>query len=351
MSTLAVVEEILRETEVPMSVREIVERAGARLPSKSKTPDTVVARDLSMDIKKKGRRLALHPHSPGRYTLRALVPQAAAAMPRRLERQSSGARACRATQARSGRLSRSAVRSPVAIPPKAAGTRAKLVAVAVEPRPRTIGLIRRAEPSDHPWIVATGAEAYRDLGDYTRILPSWLEQPGVLAWIDQDGQSRGRGFAMLGFYTEDLDRARQQVIADLLALAVLPSFQRYGIGSRLLHHVIEVAERVAPSSQITHLRLTVAEDNVGAQRLYARNDFTVVDGSATYDRGQRALRMARPLERRQLEDYAAAGERRVDHRVGRRLQRRARRAEDVDHHAVRVDGPVGAEHQRHAVRA
>lgn len=158
-------------------------------------------------------------------------------------------------------------------------------------------MIRRAEPSDHPWIVATGAEAYRDLGDYTRILPSWLEQPGVLAWIEQDGQGRGRGFAMLGFYTEDLARS-PQVIADLLALAVLPNYQNVGIGSRLLHHVIEVAERVAPSSQITHLRLTVAEDNTGAQRLYARNNFTIVDGSATYDRGQRALRMARPLERR-----------------------------------------------------
>ena len=54
MSTLAVVEQILRETELPMSVREIVERAGESLPTKSKTPDTVVARDLSMDIKKKG---------------------------------------------------------------------------------------------------------------------------------------------------------------------------------------------------------------------------------------------------------------------------------------------------------
>ncbi|MFT3697339.1 MAG: GNAT family N-acetyltransferase [Kofleriaceae bacterium] len=145
--------------------------------------------------------------------------------------------------------------------------------------------------------MATGAEAYRDLGDYTRILPSWLEQPGVLAWIEQDGQGRGRGFAMLGFYTEDLARS-PQVIADLLALAVLPNYQNVGIGSRLLHHVIEVAERVAPSSQITHLRLTVAEDNTGAQRLYARNHFTIVDGSATYDRGQRALRMARPLDRR-----------------------------------------------------
>src|SRR6266567_2897587 len=75
MSTLAVVEEILRETAVPMSVREIVERAGARLPSKSKTPDTVVARDLSMDLKKKGDTSLFVRTSPGRYTLRSLVSQ------------------------------------------------------------------------------------------------------------------------------------------------------------------------------------------------------------------------------------------------------------------------------------
>jgi hypothetical protein len=73
MSTLAVVEEILRETAVPMSVREIVERAGARLPSKSKTPDTVVARDLSMDIKRKGDTSLFIRTSPGRYTLRTLA--------------------------------------------------------------------------------------------------------------------------------------------------------------------------------------------------------------------------------------------------------------------------------------
>ena len=73
MSTLAVVEEILRETAVPMSVREIVERAGVRLPSKSKTPDTVVARDLSMDIKRKGEVSLFVRTSPGRYTLRTLL--------------------------------------------------------------------------------------------------------------------------------------------------------------------------------------------------------------------------------------------------------------------------------------
>ena len=77
MSTLAVVEEILRETAVPMSVREIVERAGVRLPSKSKTPDTVVARDLAMDIKKKGDASLFARTSPGRYTLRALAASVA----------------------------------------------------------------------------------------------------------------------------------------------------------------------------------------------------------------------------------------------------------------------------------
>lgn len=160
-------------------------------------------------------------------------------------------------------------------------------------------MIRRAEVSDHPWIIATGAEAYADLGDYTRILPSWLEQPGVLAWIDTDVQGRGRGFAMLGFYMEDpsgkASLANQRVVADLLALAVLPAQQGRGIGTKLLAHVIEVAERVAPSSKIDALRLTVAETNTGAQRMYTRAGFRVVDGSATYDRGQKALRMARPL--------------------------------------------------------
>ena len=163
-------------------------------------------------------------------------------------------------------------------------------------------MIRRAEVQDHPWIIAMGAEAYRDLGDYTRILPSWLEQPGVLAWIDQDNQGRGRGFAMLGFYMEPQDptvsTSPSHVVADLLALAVLPVFQKKGIGTKLLLHVIEISERVAQSSEIVQLRLTVAENNVGAQRLYARNGFSVVDGSATYDRGQKALRMARPLVHR-----------------------------------------------------
>jgi hypothetical protein len=74
MSTLAVVETVLRDAAVPLSVREIVERAGDTLPTKSKTPDTVVARDLSMDIKKRGEGSLFIRTSPGRYAIRDQVP-------------------------------------------------------------------------------------------------------------------------------------------------------------------------------------------------------------------------------------------------------------------------------------
>jgi hypothetical protein len=73
MSTLNVVEEVLRERQEPMVVREIVEAAGERLPTKSRTPDTVVARDLSMDIKRRGPESLFIRVSPGKYTLRAFV--------------------------------------------------------------------------------------------------------------------------------------------------------------------------------------------------------------------------------------------------------------------------------------
>ena len=118
MSTLAVVEEILRETAVPMSVREIVERAGARLPSKSKTPDTVVARDLSMDIKRKGETSLFIRTSPGRYTLRTL---AGAAQPQPQPQSGDGAAALRsaASSASSSSMSALPQRKPPAAAPAA----------------------------------------------------------------------------------------------------------------------------------------------------------------------------------------------------------------------------------------
>jgi ribosomal protein S18 acetylase RimI-like enzyme len=158
-------------------------------------------------------------------------------------------------------------------------------------------VIRRATTDDYPWMVATGALVSKDLGNYDQILPSWLAQPGVLAWIDDSPEGAARGFALLGFYMEpSSDRATQVPVADLLAIAVAPHHQRLGIGTALLHQVIAVAARVGPQNHIDELRLTVAEDNQIGQRMYERAGFRVVDAIAgTYAGGQRALRMVRRL--------------------------------------------------------
>jgi len=71
MSTLPVVVEILRSERRPMSVREIIFKAGRNLPTKSRSPANVVHRDLCMDAKKEGSRIVRT--SPGRYALRDYI--------------------------------------------------------------------------------------------------------------------------------------------------------------------------------------------------------------------------------------------------------------------------------------
>ncbi len=162
-----------------------------------------------------------------------------------------------------------------------------------DPRRDTIGdVIRRSVERDHAWIAELAAEVYRDLGEYGAVMPQWLVQPGVLAWVDEDAGHR-RGFAVLGFY---VDRGIGRTVADLLAIGVGPAYQRRGVGTRLLEHVIGVVSAVAPSHGIPDLRLTVSHTNEVGQRWYARSGFYVVAGDhGTYANGQRAIRMARPL--------------------------------------------------------
>jgi len=81
VSTLIVVEEVLKERGTPMVVRDIVIAAGERLPTKSRTPATVVARDLAMDIKKHGSGSRFTRTAPGLYTLRELADVIVAAPP------------------------------------------------------------------------------------------------------------------------------------------------------------------------------------------------------------------------------------------------------------------------------
>ncbi len=71
--TLAIVVEILRVANAPLSAREIVARADGRLPSKSKTPETVVSRDLALAVKHGGDTSIFVRVARGRFTLRELA--------------------------------------------------------------------------------------------------------------------------------------------------------------------------------------------------------------------------------------------------------------------------------------
>jgi len=157
-------------------------------------------------------------------------------------------------------------------------------------------VIRRAIEADHAWISQLSAEVYRDLGEYGTVMPQWLIQPGVVGWIDEERGER-RGFAVLGFYQDRVaGSVGLRTVADLLAIGVAPRYQRRGIGTQLLQHVIGVVGAVSMTHGIPDLRLTVADTNVIGQRWYERSGFRVVDGEhGTYANGQRAIRMARPL--------------------------------------------------------
>jgi ribosomal protein S18 acetylase RimI-like enzyme len=157
--------------------------------------------------------------------------------------------------------------------------------------PRTMR-IRRGGSADAPFVRTVAEQVFAELGDYGRILPTWLVHEGVLTHIaEEDGVAVG--YTMLGFYSAGPPRA-DEYVADLLAIAVAPSAQGRGIGKQLLKHAIEQAASARKRMPVVELRLSVAEPNARARRLFLQHGFDFVEGEhGRYDGGQRALHMAR----------------------------------------------------------
>lgn len=147
-------------------------------------------------------------------------------------------------------------------------------------------------------MCATAAEVYRELGDYSVIIPSWLAHPGVMVFVDEAPDGELRGFILIGFYTsgaED-DDDEGPYVADLLAIGVAPAHQRRGIGRRLLDYALDVARAARGRREVPEIRLTVAEDNAPARHLFEAAGFELLDADyGTYDGGQRALRLHKKL--------------------------------------------------------
>jgi ribosomal protein S18 acetylase RimI-like enzyme len=157
-------------------------------------------------------------------------------------------------------------------------------------------MIRRAVSEDADWIKDLSALVYADFGDYGTIIPAWMRHPGVLTFVEVDADTGARrGFILVGFY-EPPDVPKGTYVADLLAIAVEPAWQRKGIGKLLLEYAIDLSSMAGQRVPVPELRLTVAHTNVAAQKLFTRCQFEVLDAHhGSYDGGQRAIRMRRKL--------------------------------------------------------
>jgi ribosomal protein S18 acetylase RimI-like enzyme len=159
--------------------------------------------------------------------------------------------------------------------------------------------IRTGGAADAPFIRDVAVEVFGHLGDYGRILPTWLLHDGVLTHIAEESGAPV-GYTMLGFYPVGREpNARDSgsgLVADLLAIAVSTRAQGRGVGKRLLAHAIEHVREAQKRLPVRELKLSVAEDNTRARRMFVANGFTLVPGEhGFYDGGQVALHMARRI--------------------------------------------------------
>lgn len=100
---------------------------------------------------------------------------------------------------------------------------------------------------------------------------------------------RAIGFAMVG-------RHENGSAAELLAIAVRPRWQSCGVGRLLLGAAEEAARQLLKDRQPPVLRLTVAEDNAPARRLFERCGYARRAGiGGVYPNGQRSIELQKTL--------------------------------------------------------
>jgi ribosomal protein S18 acetylase RimI-like enzyme len=133
------------------------------------------------------------------------------------------------------------------------------------------------------------AEVFSRFGSYDETLPAMMEWPWIRTLVAETG-NRTVGFAMISF--EDLLAGE----IDLAAIAVDPEWQSRGIGTALLDHVERLARSVVARGRQASVRLTVAEDNRPARKLFQGRGFRIVPGREDrYSGGQRSLLLRKHL--------------------------------------------------------
>jgi len=147
--------------------------------------------------------------------------------------------------------------------------------------------IRRGAARDRTFIRDLSARVFARFGDYETTLPVMAGRPEVYTLIVEADRQR-IGFAMYAIETP--------AAADLLAIAVLPEWQLHGAGKLLLDGVEAAVRDCAGEAGETSVRLSVAQDNIPAQRLFERCGYRYLpEEQGFYPGGQPSIAMWKRL--------------------------------------------------------
>ncbi len=158
------------------------------------------------------------------------------------------------------------------------------------PRPEVQVRISRSD--DREFVHDLAVEVFTVYGSYGGYLTQWFDSEEVVTWIAETEQEKV-GLTMI--VIKPHPTLAQKAVADLLAIAVKPSYQTKGVGTILLRNAIDVAPNLPSPFPIVEMHLSVAETNARAQRLFSRRGFRMIAGEGIYPAGQRALHMTKRL--------------------------------------------------------
>jgi ribosomal protein S18 acetylase RimI-like enzyme len=143
---------------------------------------------------------------------------------------------------------------------------------------------------DETFVRDIAAEAFAPYGDYRSILPRWLRMPGVKTYLSENEKSL-TGYIMVAYF-----RDFQNLVGDILAIAVAPEFRGRGIGRALLRHAVSVCEKASEHYPVRAIRLSVADTNTRAFDLFKSCGFQELEGDfGYYEGGQKAIHMECPI--------------------------------------------------------
>jgi ribosomal protein S18 acetylase RimI-like enzyme len=154
--------------------------------------------------------------------------------------------------------------------------------------------LRPARESDLEFIADTCRKVFLEYGSYDRFVVDWFRETIVSTCI-AEVDSAPAGFFMLAIHPPDRGVPSSRAIAELLSIAVVPDHRSRGVGGALLERAIGLARESSLAPR--EIRLSVAEGNARAQRLFARRGFRIGRAVGIFPAGQRALFMSKALEK------------------------------------------------------